>query len=839
MNNNRDGYDMLSKRHLFTKSQAGANKFHCPNCGKNDFEVKAVDGTYTCWSGGCSTSDIRSAIDALEGKVWTPGSKVVDRPVKAIRARSQKDYFYSDRDGNNLVRVTRVDDGQGKKDFYQSHWDGGKWIKGNPDEVKKQIPIYMYAEVRDAIIKGDTVFVVEGESAADALWAIGTPATTTIGGAGKIAKYGDYSADFDGGKFVLAPDCDAVGIKHMAEFTTLLGDKVHGYYLAGSNPDLWANPAGGFDIKDDITDRHLDRDRILASVISVDEYRKALNPVPPKPVGRPRKPSPTPIDRDYQQLAQELGFELLESGCDANGIPSSKLVKLELDLFATYGSRLEFNEMSCEIELDREPMVMDLSKSFVVKALSGNPSQQDCDIALTSIARRNQYSPVKEYLESLRGKGVSSFIENFPQRYWGNEDPLQNMLFFKKLIACVARVMSPGCEDHTLLILKGGQGVGKSSALKALGSEEWFTDDLRSLDNKDELAKLSRFWLLELAEVDYLFSKKETTLFKRFLSGSKDTFRPPYGRSNITKPRTSALFATTNSSEFLSDPTGARRYWVVDVGDDIDITQIRLDRDLIWAAAVAAYDEGLEWWLPKELELYHHQVNEQYQQNDMWDGLIEDRLSLVTSFKGSIEYTFIPLVADKILTIPIDKQDGRTSRRIASKLRVMGFDLDTIRIDGKPTKAWTRSNDGVTKVFDKTDLSNLGNALKPLPSLTVTKVTQDTQVLLNKEGEKLISSNAESELINNCFLGSGTDKVTGNFSNKNNETVASSDLQGDTQLSLKPGDRIFIAKYQTIGTVEAFHRCDRPLPDWARVILDGSGRAVMLDILPDKYRLLE
>lgn len=829
---------MLDKVHLFTKSKGAKNKYLCPNCGKNDFEVKPTNGTYTCWSGGCSTNEIRSAIDAMEGNVFVPGKakEPAQKWVKPIRAKSSKEYFYPDRNGNDLVKVLRVDPGNGdKKSFPQFHWNGFAWASGNPDEFKVNVPIYRYAEVRQAIADDSLVFVVEGESAADALWAIGIAATTTIGGAGKFTKYGNYTADFDGGMFVLAPDCDTPGIKHVTEIAAFLGDKVHGYYLAGSSPDLWVDPVGGFDIKDDITDRHLDRDRILASVISADEYRKTLNPVAPKPVGRQRKSSPTPIDRDYQQLAQELGFELLESGCDADGIPSSKLVKLELDLFAMYGSRLEFNEMSCEIELDREPMVMDLSKSFVVKALSGNPSQQDCDIALTSIARRNQYSPVKEYLESLRGKGVSSFVENFPQRYWGNEDPLQNMLFFKKLIACVARVMSPGCEDHTLLILKGGQGVGKSSALKALGSEEWFTDDLRSLDNKDELAKLSRFWLLELAEVDYLFSKKETTLFKRFLSGSKDTFRPPYGRSNITKPRTSALFATTNSSEFLSDPTGARRYWVVDVGNDIDITQIRLDRDLIWAAAVAAYDEGVEWWLPKELELYHHQVNEQYQQNDMWDGLIEDRLATVTSFQGSIEYTFIPVVADKILNIPTDKQDGRTSRRIGAILRLMGFDTDNIRIDGKQTKVWARSS-VVTQVFDKSDLSNLGNSLKPLPSLTVTKVTLDTQVLLSKE-EKLISSNAESELINNCFLGNGTTQVTGKLGNKNNETEDGIGSQAVTELSIKVGDRVWIAKYNENGTVEAIYRNDPPKHHEARVIRD-SGKPCLLDILPGQYKII-
>jgi hypothetical protein len=506
---NPDKYNILDHLGVLTKAKGSKTKYYCPACGGDDLDIKPIDGTYTCFSGeNCEPKDIRLAIDRLEGKPdWNPESKTVDRPSKTIRKRARIDYFYPDRDGNDLIRVRRDDDGDGKKGFKQSHWNGNTWISGNPPEIRKGIAIYRYTEVRQAISDDKLVFVVEGESCVDALWEIGIPATTTIGGSGGFSNFGDYANDFDGGRFVLAPDCDKNGIKYITEVAFLLGSKVHGYYLTGDN-SLWSSPAGGFDIKDDI-DRGLDRDSLLSNIISADEYKKFLNPMPSKPVGRPRKQPTSPADRDYQQLAKELGMDLPESGCDADGIPSAKLVKLELDLFAVYGSRIEFNDMSCEIELDREPIDMNGTKSFVAWALHGVYSREDCDIVLTRIAKRNKYSPVKEYLESLRGKGSKEFVENVPQRYWGNENPLQNMLFFKKLVACVARVMQPGCEEHTLLILKGGQGVGKSSALKALGSEDWFTDDLRSLDNKDELAKLSIFWLLELAEVDYLFSKKD------------------------------------------------------------------------------------------------------------------------------------------------------------------------------------------------------------------------------------------------------------------------------------------------------------------------------------------
>ena len=186
---------------------------------------------------------------------------------------------------------------------------------------------------------------------------------------------------------------------------------------------------------------------------------------------------------------------------------------------------------------------------------------KNCIIALSVIAQYFKYHPVREYFDSLRGKPVNlDSIISFLAKYFGNDDPFQNRLFFRKLIATVGRVMQPGLKDDSLLVLQGKQGCGKSTLLKALAGDDWFNDDLRSLEDKDEIAKLSRFWIMELAEVDYLFGKKEVELFKRFLSGTEDMFRPPYGRANITTKRSCGLFATTNKTEFLTDPTGDRRY---------------------------------------------------------------------------------------------------------------------------------------------------------------------------------------------------------------------------------------------------------------------------------------
>ena len=151
--------------------------------------------------------------DGLWGQYFPEASQ----PEKPARPPKRQDYFYPSRDGQPLVKVTRVDRGTGSKFFVQHRWDGNRWVKGLTPAVKAQVPIYRSQEVRRAIAAGQPIWMVEGEGCADALWNIGIPATTTLGGSKKYHSYGDYSEDLQDAHLVLCPDCDRVGIAHMEE----------------------------------------------------------------------------------------------------------------------------------------------------------------------------------------------------------------------------------------------------------------------------------------------------------------------------------------------------------------------------------------------------------------------------------------------------------------------------------------------------------------------------------------------------------------------------------------------------------------------------------------------
>jgi hypothetical protein len=264
-------YNMLEHLEVLTPSGESKTKYYCPACDKNDFDVNPSTGEYGCFSGGCTPKDIRAAIDILENKPkWKPEQ---NDWLKPKRIQSRKEYIYLDRNAQALVKVVRTDDGNGNKKFSQHHWDGAKWVSGNPDLIKKLIPIYRYAEVRKAIDRNEYIFVVEGEGLADLLWELGIAATTTIGGSNGYDKYGNYTDDLAGAKLVLSPDRDDVGCKYMANFARDFFSQVENYYLAGTKR-LWPKPQGGMDIGDDIKDNQLTKEQILAKIVSSEEYQQ-------------------------------------------------------------------------------------------------------------------------------------------------------------------------------------------------------------------------------------------------------------------------------------------------------------------------------------------------------------------------------------------------------------------------------------------------------------------------------------------------------------------------------------------------------------------------------------
>jgi predicted P-loop ATPase len=627
----------------------------CPHCGKPDW----------CYSIGELTVCNRSAEPASG---WEQTSKS-DRngkpyyapalPQKPPRPQGKKEYIYLDRSGQPLVKVTRIDDGNGKKRIFQSHWDGRNWVKGLTDEVKASIPIYRYAQVQKAIAAGRTIFIVEGEGIVDILWDLDIPATTTLGGAGKYRAYGNYKPDLESANLVLCPDRDEPGLKHMEDIFPDFPDAK--WLYAPPNEFYWTHlpKNGGLDIKDWLQDGATPDD-ILQAIedrrVVVDTLNKSLE-----------------LDAERERAT------------------SSKYEQKFNMIRAVWGERLRWNSLKKQVELDGVRLPLDRIDLKIARQIHIDISKEQAKGIVLDLAQENPYSPVVEYLERVADKHTDvdiSILNTMASRYFGTNDPLHAALMKRTLIAAVARAFEPGCKHDEITILQGKQKSLKSTFWEVLAGAEFFTDDLNGTE-KDEILKISQYWLLEYAEFENSYKKKDVSQLKAFLSRRKDSMRRPYGTDIEDFFRPSIFVGSTNQTEFLYDPTGERRFWVIKVLlNKINIPLLKQERDAIWAAAVAAYRNGEQWHLTDVEDDWLAAANKQFQSSDPWE-------SIVTAWADQRQEVFIPEILTEVLKLELGRQGRAEEYRVSQILRANGWIKgDRKRVNGKRLYPWVKDGTG-------------------------------------------------------------------------------------------------------------------------------------------------
>jgi predicted P-loop ATPase len=800
-------YSILNHLEVLTPSKGSKTKYHCPVCNSPNLDIQPRTGAYSCFTNNCTPKEIRTAIDKLQGKPqFIPYQNPIPSHawIKPIRPAQTTVYYYPTRDSQPLVQVKRIDSGDGsKKQFPQQHYDKATktWKSTNPPHIKRQIPIYDYPIVQQAIQNGDWIWTVEGESTVEKLKEQGIVSTTTIGGSGGFHNYGSYDRDLIDAMLISTPDRDLAGIKYSQNYIDLFPNQIVGVYLAGNIED-WRNGVyDGRDIVDDINEFGYTAEQLLERVISVEEYLEIIAPKPQVNLPKNTKPH-----IDYAALAIEMGYPLDEEASDEHGKLISKVTKLKLDILRKQGKALRYNLMTREIEYKGKTLDLNRAKLRCADMVGYDSPTESCLQALMEISELHQYHPVEEYLKSLDSTQPNDkLLSNIATVFFGNDDPLANLMMRRKLIGAVARVMSPGIKDDSLLILQGKQGTFKSSFLRALTGDDWFCDNLMSLEHKDELAKLSQHWILELAEVDYMFRKKETELFKRFLSAQSDMFRPPYGRSNVKVPRTCSFWATTNKQEFLTDPTGNRRYWVVEVKQRINLEAVKEMRNVIWASALAAYQGG---------EIFHLTPSEDYQletinsnwtdDEDPWMNEITKQIAKYLNTQGNTQWIEISTIMDKILGIPLERQDKRQRNRIGVILQLAGFTRKTLRLGELGVKkVWCLSESEVRNQESevRSDILSLSNS-QDLGVLPITLLEEMGNGMSNSIGNSqnldistelpllpllpiieanfsdLKNDNLEADLIN-------SEKEDNNLSNLGND-ISQSEAESDLSPKIKP-----------------------------------------------------
>jgi|688.fasta_scaffold94642_2 putative DNA primase/helicase len=224
----------------------------CEHCGKPDWCYVFGNGASVCNRGSIGIDYEDS------GKKDKAGSAILypilwNKEKPKPQVISSKEWHYPDRQGNPLAMVSRLNYDDGSKEYPQKFWNGKNWVFKKPKGMERSdFCIYRYAQIREAISLGKTIFICEGEKVADKLVDMGFEATTNIQGSKNFAV--SDCADLEGAsRIVLVPDRDTPGLKLMAQWA----DNLSGITWLYPYPEKdWKNvpPSNGLDFFDWITD---------------------------------------------------------------------------------------------------------------------------------------------------------------------------------------------------------------------------------------------------------------------------------------------------------------------------------------------------------------------------------------------------------------------------------------------------------------------------------------------------------------------------------------------------------------------------------------------------------
>ncbi|WP_417241389.1 VapE domain-containing protein [Celeribacter sp.] len=350
------------------------------------------------------------------------------------------------------------------------------------------------------------------------------------------------------------------------------------------------------------------------------------------------------------------------------------------------------------------------------------PSKENVQDAITTVAYFYKFNPILDYLDGLTWDGTSRVKDLFTDAFQCARDDYTEAVSRCFMVGAVARQRQPGCKVDTMPVIKGPQGSLKSTGFRDLFSPDWFSDaELGDLRNKDAAMNLEGVWVHEFAELAGLRAS-DMDVLKAFMSRATDRYRTPYGRNTEDHQRRVVFAGTVNEGGYLSDPTGARRFWPLEMasGSRVDLGWIAEHRDQLWAEADALFKSDTGHVLPEPLWSMAAERQADETVDDPW----VDKLALMLSNRKAERRAFEngtgdyaaelidgeqvasplrePPLADKVHTqdllsylgLESDRQNKGHAQRLRRSMETLGWKHRRgVRLGGRVSAGYVRADE--------------------------------------------------------------------------------------------------------------------------------------------------
>jgi hypothetical protein len=181
--------------------------------GNGGFMHRLIEKPRPNYSGNGHPSRSRPAADK-SAKAFPNAQAAIEAAGRTIGGSFVNGWPYHNREGHEVLRVIRYVLADGEKQYRPIHQCKDGWRIGDPSGL---LPLYRLPEI---VASTETVYVVEGEKAADAASKLELAATTSAHGSGAADKT-DW-LPLAGRDVVILPDADEPGRKYAQSVARLL-----------------------------------------------------------------------------------------------------------------------------------------------------------------------------------------------------------------------------------------------------------------------------------------------------------------------------------------------------------------------------------------------------------------------------------------------------------------------------------------------------------------------------------------------------------------------------------------------------------------------------------------
>lgn len=367
---------------------------------------------------------------------------------------------------------------------------------------------------------------------------------------------------------------------------------------------------------------------------------------------------------------------------------------LEIEELLTQDWKFRFNVIKGSIEFasteDSEFVDLDdYSLNSIVREI------RSCNVAVSGstideVLRSNfitQVNPIQEYLKALKYR-KKDYIKVLADTIECENDNWYEYLK-KWLVGSVANVMvADGCQNHTCLVLTGDQGKFKTTWLDYLIPKK-LNDYLYTgkIDphNKDVMTYISEYFLINIDDQLRNLNKIDENALKTLITLPSIKYRKPYGRYVTKHNRIASFMGSVNGKDFLTDPSGSRRFLPFEV-KDIYIDKVKeIDIDDVWSHAYSLFQEGFRYWFnDEEIEtLYQH--NTSFQVHTIEHELVMEYFEPASRDKATHFYTSTRI---KTYIENLTNQKLR-SKPLGEALNKLGYEKWQKSIDSQIKWVWS------------------------------------------------------------------------------------------------------------------------------------------------------